>query len=212
MLNKKFENYGVMGFVEFEKLDNVACEEVIEASLNWQREFLKPIEGIGFHCLLGNLKGGFADLIFGTNKAAFEHMSETFLSAASSQKVKSLLDPQSIVMRSASILADNFTVPDEFSCVEAGFMRANKEEEISEAVVREKSINLEKEFLGAYANTKGHFVGKTAEDGFCEVTFGQTLGQTREICFGYEAARPCREFLSLFDEKSFEFDFWYPLA
>ncbi|MBL4906347.1 MAG: hypothetical protein JKX94_02770 [Sneathiella sp.] len=212
MLNKEMNNLGVMGFVTFEKLPDVNSEDVIAASLRWQREFLKPMEGMGFHCLLGNLNGGFADLIFGTDRSAFERMNELFPSAPSSAAMMKLLDRESISMRSAELLKKDFSIPVSFSCVEAGFMRAVKPGQLMPEDVVHASETLERDYLEAYANTQGHFVGTTEENSYCEVTFGQTLGQTREICFGYEAAKPCSDFLDLFDKPSFEFDFWFPLA
>jgi len=212
MLNKQLNNYRVMGFTTFEKKNNVDTMDVVSASLHWQREFLKNMDGIGFHCLLGNMSGGFADIIFASDQPSFDKMGELHFEAPSSKKFMSLLEPTSVQLRSASILNGGFVIPSGFSCIEAGFMTLAEGSSVQDSEIGDRSSKIEDEYLGEYSNTLGHFVGNIGDQSYCEITFGQTLGQTREICYGYEKSAVCQEFLGLFDEKNFEFDFWVPLA
>ncbi|MEH6403625.1 MAG: hypothetical protein V7750_09665 [Sneathiella sp.] len=212
MLNKQLNNYSVMGFATFQKKRDVETMDVIAASLDWQREFLKSMDGIGFHCLLGNMSGGFADIIFATDRPSFDKMGELHFEAPSSIKFMSLLDPESIQLRSASILKEGLIIPSGFSCIEAGFMTLAEGAIAEDEEVRLGSDKIEEQYLGGYSNTLGHFVGRAEDQSYCEITFGQTLGQTREICYGYEHSVICQDFLNQFDEKKFEFDFWVPLA
>lgn len=201
-----------MGFATFDKKAGVDTMDVIAASLRWQREFLQNLDGIGFHCLLGNMKGGFADILFAGDQSSFERMGEAYAFAPSSVALMALLDTESIQLRSAQILKENFTVPLGFSCIEAGFMNLIPGRSTLDVDVVKGSNVIENEYLEGDANTMGHLLGKTADGSYCEITFGQTLGQTREICLGYETSDVCMNFLRLFEEKSSEFDFWVPLA
>ena len=209
MLNKKLDGYSVMGFATFNKLENVQTFDLIDASLNWSHQFLAPLEGIGFHCLLQNTEGGFADIILAKNFDALGQVNENFEKSETSKKMMDLLDPQSIQMTAMAITLPNFTPPSDFSCMEIGFM---KTQTASKTEILQQSKSLEDNYLHNFENTKGHFIGEIEAGCFADVTFGRTLGETRKICMGFETDKFASEFLSLFDPDSFKLDFWSLVA
>ena len=74
------------------------------------------------------------------------------------------------------------------------------------------SENIEKEYLNAFENTKAHFIGSVQENRVSEITLGETLGKTKEICFGYFNNQICKPLLDISDEATIEIDFWYLIA
>ena len=48
--------------------------------------------------------------------------------------------------------------------------------------------------------------------GIPEITIGETLGKTKEICFGYFNNPYCKPLLDMADETTMELDFWYLIA
>jgi len=209
MLNKMLDDYSVMGFATFSKRDGVENTDVIDASLNWSHQFLAPLEGVGFHCLLQNTKGGFADIVFAKNGEALSQLNENFDKSEASQKMMELLDPQSIQMTAMAISQDRFIPPTDFACIEIGFMKsqtASKEE------ILQQSKLLEDNYLHKFENTKSHFIGEVEQGSYTDVTFGRSLGETRKICLGFDQDKTATEFLSLFDPTSFQLDFWALIA
>ncbi|OUR76678.1 hypothetical protein A9Q83_14010 [Alphaproteobacteria bacterium 46_93_T64] len=209
MLNKHLNSYSVMGFATFNKRPGVETSAIIDASLNWSREFLGPLEGIGFHCLFQNMNGGFADIILATDFEALGQMNEDFSSSETSAKMMQLLDPDSIKLNAMAISQEGFTPPEDFSCLEVGFM---KSETSSKEQILKHSQMLEENYLRKFDNTKGHFIGEIEPGSYTDVTFGRTLGDTRKICMDFDNDQTAKEFLSLFDPSSFKLDFWSLLA
>ncbi|WP_169545665.1 hypothetical protein [Sneathiella aquimaris] len=212
MLNKNLTDYSVFGFAKFEMNETATTEKILAASLQWQRSFLAPIEGVGFHSLLSNMKGGFADIIFFENQSAFDQMHEQYSEADSSRALLSLINPESIVLRSGKILQNGFQPPEKFGCIEVGFMTVENKKLIGQRQVLSQSERMESAYLSQTSNTLSHVIGQTSEVDFCEITFGHSLAETREVCFGYLKNDQCLGFLQLFDEKHSEFDFWVPVA
>ncbi|MFD2904278.1 hypothetical protein [Sphingobacterium anhuiense] len=79
-----------------------------------------------------------------------------------------------------------------------------------EDITRLRAISdaIEVDYLHNFDNTKAHFVAIVDENKYSEITFGQTVIATRDICRGYVEDPSCQILLEIADEKTFELDFW----
>ncbi len=202
----------VMGFARYERLERAAPEDVLAAALHWQEDFLAAQDGIVFHAFLGNLSGQFADVILACDEASFDAMSKNHPTAQSSRDFMALLDPASIRLRRNIILKDGIMPPTDFSCVEFGTFRLSESVDATADDVQRASDRIDATYLKGSANTRAHFVSQIDERTFSETVFGQTMAATRRICAGYVGEPDCEELLGLFDPRSVDLDFWFPLA
>lgn len=201
----------VMGFTRYEKKKNEKSEDLIQASMEWQRNFLKKQSGVVMHRLLGNLRGQFADAILAVDKASFVKMTEQYKEDASSKALMELIEPGSIKPMLNLILKE-VQVPTDFSCIEFGTLQPKKDSGFSEAAMLAASKRLEDEYLASYSQARAHCLGKIDENTYSEIAFVKTLGAAREICNGYLSNDICGKLLAMFDPASFDLDFWFVLA
>lgn len=212
MMNKNLGPLTIMGFARYEKNEDVKTEELIEACLNWRREFLATQSGIALHCFLGNLKGQFADAIMAVDGAALEQMSKNHPEAQSSQAFMSLLKQETITLTSNTLLKDNVIAPSSFSCIEFGTFKTKPNTDFSESEMLKVSGAIEAEYLAKFSEPREHIMGRVSDDTYSEIAFVETLGSAREICNGYLADATCQKLLDMFDLETTDLDFWYVLA
>lgn len=212
MLTKSLSNNTVMGFARFQKLENVSIEEIIEGSLAWSENFLSNIDGIGFHCLLQNLKGELADIILAEDQNAMVRMNDAFGQSPDVMNFMSKLNPDTIQLTNMKICKSNFVLPQDFSAVEIGFMKTPAGADTKVEHVLEKSDALENNYLNKHLSTCEHFIGELETGSYADVTFGRTLGEARKTCLGFEHDPYAQQFLKLFEPESCNLDFWSVLA
>ena len=212
MRNGGHVTVSVMGFARYQKRQGVSADELIDAALTWQTEFLANQAGIAFHAFLGNTRGGFADAILAVDGKAFEEMSLRHSETESSKALMNLLDLPSVRLCRSLILKDSVFPPEDFSCIEFGTFRMKPGTMATEDTVRRASNHIEQTYLTGSASTRLRFVGKIDEKTYCEVAFGNTLAETRRVCRGYVGHPDCQPLLELFDPESVDLDFWYVLA
>ena len=75
-----------------------------------------------------------------------------------------------------------------------------------------KENKIEKEYLNSFDNNLGHFMGKIDDTTYSELTFGETLGKTREICYGYFGIDAGMELMNMYILEKVDLDFWYLIA
>ena len=198
-----------MEFTSFKKKENVTDDELINAVLKFETVLTKQ-SGVIFHCLVRNFKNEYANVLFVTELDDLKKMEENVIKFSEAQDFFKLIDEQSIKMEFHKISKDDFKVPTHFSCIECGtFTLKNKNESQKLLTVSE---NIEKEYLNTFENTKAHFIGSLNENRYSEVTIGETLGKTKEICFGYMRSQFCKPLLEMADETTMELDFWYLIS
>ncbi|MEO0516257.1 MAG: hypothetical protein AAF171_03040 [Cyanobacteria bacterium P01_A01_bin.116] len=212
MLKEFVDTPTVMGFTRYERREDTKPEDFIQASREWQRNFLKKQSGIVMHRLLGNLRGQFADAIFAVDRASFSNMTEQYKENPSSKALMALIDPESIKPILNLILKEEVQVPANFSCIEFGTLQPRQDGDFSETAMLVASKRLEDEYISNHPQAISHFIGKIDENTYSEIAFAQTLGAASEICNGYLSNAVCGEFLEMFDPASFDLDFWFVLA
>ncbi len=212
MLIKQLNKNTIMGLSRFQNKAEVPIEDVIEKSLAWSECFLETIDGINFHCLLQNVKGELADVIFAKDPQAFSTMNDAFGQSSHSRQFLSLLKPETIRLNQVHIMDENFEIPSSFGAIEIGFMKTDAQKKFTTSDVTKASAALEDDYLLKQESSLAHFIGQTDENAFVDVTFGKSLGSVRKTCFGFYENPTALNFLNLFEKSSFELDFWYPLA
>ncbi len=212
MLRKPDGPLSVMGFARYEKREDVETERLIDRALTWQETFLRPMEGILFHTFLGNLIGGFADIIFARDAESFDAMGAAYADAPSSSALMELLSPGTIRLSRNRVLKPVTAPPSDFSCVEFGTFEIAQGTDAGERDLLAISERIETEYLDRSDNTRLHFIGHGGENRFCEVTFGRSFGETKRMCDGYVGHPVCQPLLDLCDPASLDLDFWYVLA
>lgn len=198
-----------MEFTSFKKKETVTDDELINAVMKFETVLGKQ-SGVIFHCLVRNFKNEYANVLFVTEIDDFKKLEENLMQLQEAQDFFKLIDEQSIKMTFHKILKDDFVVPNHFSCVECGTFKLKNENENHKLLTISESI--EKEYLNTFENTKAHFMGSVKENRFSEITIGETLGKTKEICFGYFNNQFCKPLLEMADETTMELDFWYLIA
>jgi hypothetical protein len=198
-----------MEFTSFKKKETVTDDELINAVLKFETVLSKQ-DGIVFHCLVRNFKNEYANVLFVAELDDLKKLEKNVMQLQEAQDFFQLIEEQSIKMSFHKILKDNFEVPNHFSCVECGtFTLKNENENLKLLTI---SDSVEKEYLNSFENTKAHFIGSVKENRYSEVTIGETLGKTKEICFGYFNNPFCKSLLEMADETTMELDFWYVIA
>ncbi|MFD2037519.1 hypothetical protein ACFSKL_22185 [Belliella marina] len=198
-----------MEFTSFKKKETVTDDELINAVLRFETVLGKQ-SGVISHCLVRNFKNEYANVLFVTEFDDLKKLEKNMMQLQEAQDFFSLIDEQSVKMTFHKILKDDFQVPDHFSCVECGtFALKNESDNLKLLTISE---GIEKEYLDTFENTKAHFIGSIKGNRFSEITIGETLGKTKEICFGYFNNPFCKQLLEIADEKTMELDFWYLTA
>jgi len=210
MIKKSQEKVEVMEFTSFKKKENVTDEELIQAVIQFETSFLTNQEGVSFHCLVRNFNNEYANVLFANNMTSIHKLLEDAKSNNSAKYFFSLIDNESVKMTFHKIEKENFMIPDYFSCVEHGIFSLKNKNEFDHLM--NVSNTIEKEYLNKLKNTKAHFIGTVSENLYSEITFGETLGKTKEACFGYIDNEFCKPLLEMADETTMSLDFWYLIA
>jgi hypothetical protein len=198
-----------MEFTSFKKKETVTDDELINAVMKFETVLSKQ-SGVIFHCLVRNFKNEYSNVLFVTEIDDLRKLEENVMQLQEAQDFFKLIDEQSIRMAFHEILKDDFLVPNHFSCFECGtFELKNKNENLKLLTVSE---SIEKKYLYTFENTRAHFIGSVKENRFSEITIGETLGKTKEICFGYFNNQFCKPLLEMADETTMDLDFWYLIA
>jgi hypothetical protein len=201
-----------MEFTTFAKADNVTDEELMSLVLKFESNYLQKQSGLIFHCLVRNLKGEYANLLFAENIESIKNIENGFSSNESAKDFIVAINPQTVKIRYHEILDNNFQIPKGFSCFEHGVFSPKKESEFSEKNLLSVAKKIEKSHLNNFENTLGHFIGKIDNETYSEITFGQTLGKTRETCYDYLNIEAGMEMMNMFNPETMDLDFWYLMA
>ncbi|MCC9069989.1 hypothetical protein LNQ49_00025 [Flavobacterium sp. F-65] len=195
-----------MEFTSFNKKENVTDDELINAVLKFESILAKQ-NGVIFHCLVRNFKNEYANILFVSDFGDLKKIEENLIKLPEAQDFFKLIDGPSIKMEYHEVLKTNFKIPSSFSCIECGTFKLKNENEVEQLLI--VSENIEKEYLSTFENTKDHFIGRIQDNTYSEITFGETLGKTKEICFGYMSNSFCKPMLEMADETTMKLDFWY---
>jgi len=212
MLKRDLGPVGIMGFARYSLNNGVDPVEFVAAAREWQLSFLKKQPGIAMHCLLGNLRGEFADAILATDQASFIEMSQSHSSHPSSAPLMEMLDSGSIRLAMNTLLGGTKSVPSGFSCIEFGTFQPKVGALFSENDMMAASSKIEQEYLPRFKEAKAHFMGKIDDKTYSEIAFVETSGAAREICNGYVSDPNCLPLLEQFEPTSVDLDFWHVLA
>lgn len=210
MIRLNNSNATVMEFTSFEIKEGIKDNQLIEAVLNFESHFLKQQKGIIFHCLVRNVEGRFANVLFAESIEVLEQLEK---SAEGNESVKfffDMVESNSVQVNFNKINQENFKIPDNFSCVEYGVFKLKETENLGSLLLASEAVK--KNYLNNFKNTKGHFIGTLPNDTYTEVVFGETLGQTKQVCLGYFENKFCKTFLEKLDESTTQLDFWYLIA
>jgi len=55
-------------------------------------------------------------------------------------------------------------------------------------------------------------MGKVDNGTYSEITFGKTLGKTKDICYGYFNIESGMKMMNMCDPETTNLDFWYLIA
>ncbi|MBJ6367928.1 hypothetical protein [Snuella sedimenti] len=210
MIKQLNKNAKAMEFTSFTKKDHVSDDELIRTVMQFENAFLSNQKGIVFHCLVRNLNNNYANVLFVEDMEVLKEMEKTIQNNTSAQDFFDLIKTDSVQMNFQTIEKENFSIPKYFSCIEYGSFSL-KDKSNYQALLN-TSNTIETEYLFKASNTQAHFIGKIAENRFSEVTLGNTLGKTKEICFGYTENEYCKPMLEMADDTTMELDFWYLIA
>lgn len=210
MIREIDKNAKALEFTSFRKKENVSDDDLIKAVLQFENELLSSFNGIIFHCLVRNFDHQYANVLLARDKNVFTELAQKANESKAALHFFSLIESESVKMNFQSIEKDNFVVPAHFSCVEYGTFALKDATQFPQLL--EASTQIEKEYLSKTENTQAHCIGQIEENMFAEVTFGTTLGKTKEICMGYLENEHCQPLLAMTDDTTMQLDFWYLIA
>lgn len=202
----------VMEFTTFTKADDITDEDLISLVIKFENDYLKNKSGLIFHCLVRNLKGEYANLLFAENMQNIKNIENDFTCSDTATKFMKSIKPQTVKVHYHKILKENFQVPDNFSCFEHGIFSPKANSDFSEANLLSVSEKIENTYLDTFENTLSHFIGKIDNQTYSEITFGKTFGKTKDICYGYFNIESGMKMMSMCDPETMDLDFWYLIA
>jgi len=210
MIKLSNNTVGVMEFTSFKKKENVTDDALLTAVLQFESSFLATQKGIVSHCLVRNFNNEYANVLFAENMESLKQLEKTMHSNEAVQTFFDMVQEDSVTMNFNHIEKKNFKIPANFSCIEYGTFSLKNETDFKNLLTVSETI--EKEYLENFKNTQAHFIGTIEKGRYSEVTFGTTLGKTKEICFGYTNNPICMPLLEMADESTMQLDFWYLIA
>ena len=199
----------VMEFTSFKKKDTVTDDELLTAVLNFESTYLAKQAGVILHCLVRNSNNEYANVMFLESMETLKELEKGLKNSEEANLFFTMIEEGSVQMNFHQIHKENFEIPSNFSCVEFGSFSLKNS--TFDALLK-ASESIEDGYLNKFDNTKGHFIGTLSEDTYSEVTFGKTLGKTKEICAGYIGNTYCQPLLDMADETTMKLDFWYLIA
>ncbi len=212
MIRLKANQPQVMEFTTFEKSVNITNEDFITLAMKFEKEYLSTKNGIAFHCLVRNLKGEYANLLFAESMEVLKEIEKGFTENEAAVNFLENINLQTVKIHHHKILKEKFQIPDNFACFEHGTFVPKAEVAFYKKELLSVSQQIENEYLNTFENSLGHFIGKVDDERFSEIVFGKTLGKTREICYGYLGIESGMKMLNMFDPKTVDLDFWYLIA
>lgn len=195
-----------MEFTSFRKKESVSDDDLLFAVLKFERQ-LTQIEGIVYHTLVRNYDNEYANVLFVTSMEAIKSLTAVIGDTPETQDFFAMVEPNSVQVEYHDILKPNFTVPAYFGCIENGKFALKEVTQGASLLLASDAV--EEQYLNHFDNTKGHFISTRGENLYAEIVLGQTLGNTKEICYGYFGHEACLSLLGLIDESSMHLGFWY---
>ncbi len=212
MLRENDNTPKAMEFTVFSKARGVKDEDLINAVMQFEKEYITQQEGVIFHCLVRNLNGDYANLVFADDMGSLKNLPKGFMDSDVCKQFLECVDKDTVKMHHHTIMKDNFVIPDNFACFEHGTFVIKKDIGFTEDKMLTIADTLEKQYLNDFDNSRGHFMGKLDDETYSELAFGRTLGKTREICYGYFGVDAGLQLMDLYDPESTELNFWYLIA
>lgn len=210
MIRQSNQSPQIMEFTSFKKQPHVSDDEMLQAVLNFESAFLAKQDGVLFHCLVRNYKNEYANVLFAENQEALDALMGKVHDNKEVNHFFSLIDNETVKMNFHQIQKKGFQIPNHFSSVECGTFKLNANESLEGLLL--VSDTIENKYLNSSRNTKAHFIGCLPNDVYSEITFGETLGKTKEVCMGYSENEHCKPLLDMADSESMQLDFWYVIA
>lgn len=195
-----------MEFTSFRKKTTVSDDELLFAVARFERQ-LTEVEGLVHYCLVSNYDNEYANVLFATSIEVIKTLEAVIGNTKETQDFFSMVDISTVQVEYHEISKPNFTVPTYFACIENGKFSLKDTTQIS--TLLSVSGDVEQSYLNAFENTNGHFISVRNENEYSEIVLGQTLGNTKEICYGYFGNETCLSLLGLIDESSMHLGFWY---
>lgn len=200
---------GAMEFTSFKKKEHVSDDELLFAVLRFERQLIQ-VEGIVYHTLVRNYDNEYANVLFATSMEAIKSLTEIIGNTIETQEFFNMVEMSSVQVEYHQITKPDFILPEHFGCIENGKFSLKDATQHSTLLLASDAV--EDQYLNLYDNTKGHFITTRGENLYSEIVIGQTLGYTKEICYGYFGNEACLSLLSLIDESSMHLGFWYVVA
>lgn len=200
---------GAMEFTSFKKKEYVSDDELLFAVLRFERQ-LTQVEGIVYHTLVRNYDNEYANVLFATSMEVIKSLTEIIGNTIETREFFNMVDTSSVQVEHHQITKPNVTLPEYFGCIENGKFSLKDATQHSTLLLASDAV--EDQYLNLHNNTKGHFISTRGENLYSEIVIGQTLGSTKEICYGYFGNEACLSLLSFIDENSMHLGFWYVVA
>ncbi|MDR0228160.1 MAG: hypothetical protein LBI72_03760 [Flavobacteriaceae bacterium] len=200
---------GAMEFTSFKKKEHVSDDELLFAVLKFERQ-LTQVEGIVYHTLVRNYDNEYANVLFATSMEAIKSLTDVIGHTIETQEFFNMVEMRSVQVEYHQITKPDFMLPEHFGCIENGKFALKDATQQSTLLLASDAV--ENQYLNQYDNTKEHFISTCGENQYAEIVIGQTLGSTKEICYGYYGNTACVSMLNLIDEKSMHLGFWYVVA
>ncbi|MCC9042104.1 hypothetical protein LNQ81_05280 [Myroides sp. M-43] len=195
-----------MEFTSFRKKATVSDDELLFVVARFERQ-LTQVEGLVYHCLVRNYDNEYANVLFATSMDAIKSLETVIGNTKETQDFFSMVDMNTVQIEYHEISKSNFTVPSYFGCIENG--KFSLKDTAQASTLLSASDAVEESYLNAFENTKGHFISTRGDNQYAEIVLGLTLGNTKEICYGYFGNEACLSLLGLIDEGSMNLGFWY---
>ncbi|EPH11009.1 hypothetical protein HMPREF9713_02135 [Myroides odoratimimus CCUG 12700] len=195
-----------MEFTSFRKKATVSDDELLFAVARFERQ-LTQVDGLVYHCLVRNYDNEYANVLFANSMEVIKTLEAVIGNTKETQDFFSMVDTSTVQVEYHEISKPNFTVPTYFGCIENG--KFSLKDTTQTSTLLSASDAVEQSYLNAFENTKGHFISTRGDNQYSEIVLGHTLGNTKEICYGYFGNEACLSLLDLIDECSMHLGFWY---
>lgn len=194
-------------FITYKKMNDKSESDFLTSIYEFE-EFLKEEKEVSFHGLFINSDGTFAQLLGATSRKEIKKIVQKVESDNRASSLFSCVDERTIQQWYHELLLPQFMIPRHFGSFEHGVMRSKSETDYSMETILALDKKLQTNYLQGFDNTKGHALTQTEDKFYGEITFGDNLVSSREICFGYFQNKDASEFLNAFDLSTATFGFW----
>ena len=206
-VNKNFA--GAMEFTSFTKKEGVSDDQLFKGVKKLE-SVLENQPGVVFHCLVRNLENSYANVLFVDDLSRLHVLSKELFAYQEAQEFLALIDMDSVKMNFHKILKKDFEVPEGFACIEHGTFELKPDFDINDLTI--VSSDIENEYLNAFENSLGHFVGHVKDNLVSEIALGKTYAKTKELCYGYYDIEPGLRLMEMSKLETMNLDFWYLMA